>query len=111
MLKPHVDRACRVCRPRKRPGQSDQFTYSLVLPFEEKVQFDAVFYIAAPEFGLGGDTGIPIVHVIDCCIRWSVRVKPQSSSTRYLLERIILAWAIICGGMKALSFGGDRCEL
>ena len=43
-LGPQVVQACQVCRPWKRPGQSNKLTYSLALAFDEEVQFDFVFY-------------------------------------------------------------------
>ena len=45
--------------------------FSLALVFHEDVQFELLFDRSALQPGLGGQHGIPIVHPIDCCTRWS----------------------------------------
>lgn len=92
---PQVVQASQVCRPWKKPGQSNKLTYSLAMTFNEEVQFDLMFYHGALEPGLRGAHGIPIVHLIDCCIRWSARIRSQFGTTRDLSECISLAWVNI----------------
>ena len=50
---PAVVQACQACRPWRRPGQSNRFTFSLALSFQEKVQLDLLFYRSALQPGLG----------------------------------------------------------
>ena len=48
-----VVQACQVCRPWRKPGQSNKLTYSLAMSFNEEVQFDLLFYHSRLEPGLG----------------------------------------------------------
>ena len=100
-------RACQVCRPLGRSEQSNNFTFRLVLSLQEGVQFDLLFYHFALQPGLGGEIGIPIVHWIDCCIRWSARMMRPPRSARDLLDGISIAWENVFGGMTVLISDGD----
>lgn len=77
------------------------------MSFNDEVQFDLSFYRSACEPGLAGEKGIPLVHVMDCCVRWSAVVKPQFRTTRHLLECISLAWVNVFGGMGTLTLDGE----
>ena len=66
-----------------------------------------MFYHSRLEPGLGGAHGIPILHLIDCCIRWSACIKSQSKSTRDLLDGISLAWVNVFGGVHTLTLDGE----
>ena len=106
-LVPHVMQTCQVGRSWKRPSQSDKFTYGLALAFQEDVQFDIRFYHSALQPGLGGETGIPIVHLIDCCIQWAARMLSHSCSTMGLFDCMPVAWVNVFGGMQVLSLDGE----
>ena len=69
------------------------------------MQFDLLLYHSALQLGLGGENGIPIVHLIDCCIRWSACIKSPSKTIRDLLNSISISWANAFGNLKALIFG------
>ena len=75
-LVPQVVQACQVCRDWKRPSNSNKLTFSLAHQFNEEVQFDLMFYRSLLQPSLGGERGIPICHLIDCCIRWSACIVP-----------------------------------
>ena len=77
------------------------------MSFNEEVQFDLLFYHSRLEPGLGGAHGIPIIHLIDCCIRWSACLKSQSKTTKDLLDGISLAWVNVFGGMQTLTLDGE----
>ena len=106
-LVPQVVQSCRVCRPWRKPGQSNKLIYSLAVSFNEEVQFEFVFYHSRFKFGLGGAHGISVVHLIDCCIRWSACMRSQSKTTRELLGGISLAWVNVSGGMTTLVLDGE----
>ena len=107
-LIPQIVQACQVCRPWRRPNQSNELTYSLAMPFNEEVQFDLMFYHSSLEPGLGGVQCIPITHLIGCCIRWSARTRSSSKSIRDLLDNISLAWVNVSGGMQTRTLDGER---
>lgn len=106
-LVPQVVQTCQACQPWRRPGQSNKFTFSLALPFQEEVQFDLLSHHSAFELGLGGEKGIPIVHLIDCCIRWSACMMSSSRSARDLLHCIPAAWVNVLDGMHVLIVDGE----
>ena len=89
-----VVQACRVCRPWKRLSQSHKLTFSHALPSNEEFQFDLLFR-SLFEFGVVGDKGILIIHLIDCCIRWPASMRTQSRTTKDQLEGISIAWVNI----------------
>ena len=104
---PRVVQACQSCRPWKRPSQGNKLTFSFALPFQEEVQFDLLFYRSALQPGLGGENGIPIVHLIDCCIRWSACIKSRSTTIRDLSDSMSIAWINAFGNMTVLTLDGD----
>ena len=50
---------------------------------------------------------MPIIHLIDCCIRWSACLKIASKSVKDLLDGISLAWVNVFGGMQTLTLDGE----
>ena len=102
-LVPQVVQACQVCRPWRRPGQSNKLTFSLALQFNEEVQFDLLFYHSQLQPLLNCEKGIPIVHCIDCCIRWSACTVSPSRKTQDLLDCISGSWVDVFGNMKTLT--------
>ena len=106
-LVPQVVQACQVCRPWKRPGNNNKLTYSLALAFNEEVQFDLLCYHSMLEPNLGSDKGIPIVHMIDYCIRWSACTMVRSKTTKDLLSAISSSWVSIFGNMQVLTLDGE----
>ena len=77
------------------------------MSFNEEVQFDHMCYHSALEPSLGGVQGIPVVHLIDCCIRWSACVRSQSRTTNDSSDCISLAWVNVFGGMHILRLDGE----
>ena len=77
------------------------------MAFNEDVQFDLLFYRGRLGAKLGGAHGVPIIHLIDCCIRWSACLKPQSKTILDLFDGISLAWVDVFGGMRVLTFDGE----
>ena len=73
------------------------------------MQFDLSFYHFALEPNLGGDRGIPIVHLMDCCVRWSVRIRNPSKTTRDPSNSISIAWANAFGNMNVFTLDGESC--
>lgn len=106
-LVPQVVQACQVCRPWKKPAQSNKIIYSLAMQFNKEVQFDLVPYHSALEPGLGGVQGIPIAHVIGCCIRWSACIRSSSKSINDSLDCISIAWGNVFGNMQTLTLDGE----
>ena len=106
-LFPQIIQARQICRPWKKPSQSNQLTYSLATNFNEEVQIDLLFYQSKLEPSLGGAQRIPIIHLIDCCRRWSTCLKPQSKTTKDLLNKISLACVDVFGGMNTLTLDGE----
>ena len=104
---PQVVQACQVCRDWERLGSSNKLTYSLAELFNEEVQFDLLFYRSLLQPTLGGEKGIPICHVIDCCARWSACTMAQSKSTIDLLNCISTSWVTLFGDMKTLTMDGE----
>ena len=70
----------------RKPGQSNKLIYLLAMSFNEEVQFNLSFYHSKLEPGLGGAHGVPIIHLIDYCMRWSACFKSQSKTTWDLLD-------------------------
>ena len=101
-----VVQACQACRNWKRPGNADKLTYSLAQNFNKDVKFDLMFYrnLLQPEFG--GERGIPICHLIGCCIRWSACTMASSKSTSDLLNCISTSWVSVFGNTKTLTLDG-----
>ena len=104
---PQVVQACQVCRPWKGPGQANKLTYSLALSFNEEVQFDLLFYHSRLEPGFGGANGVPIAHLIDCCIRWPACVASPSKTIWDLLNCISNGWVSVFGNMQTLTLDGE----
>ena len=107
-LVPQVVQAYQVCRPWKRPGQSNKLSFSLALSFDGRnVQFDYMFYKSLLEFGFGGEQGIAIVHLMDCCIRWSACRRTPTTTIRGLLGCMSVSWINVFGGMKTSNIDGE----
>ena len=105
-LVPQVVQSCQVCRPWRKPRQNKKFVYSLAFSVNQEVHLDFMFYYSRSEFGLGGVHGGPILHLIDCCIRWSVCIKSHSKTIRNLFDGISVAWANVFGGMNTFILDG-----
>lgn len=109
---PQVAHACQVCREWRRPGNANKLTYSLAQSFNEEVQFDLLFYRSLLQPTSGGDKGIPVVHFIDCCIRWSACSMSPTRGTVDCLNCIYNSWVTIFGAMKTFTMDGKvGCEL
>ena len=106
-LDPQVVRSCQACRPWRRPGQSDKPTYNLSLAFNDEVQLDSLFYRPAFQPGLGGEKDIPIMHLTDCCIRWSVCMMYPSRSASDLLNCTSTARINVFGNMWVSTSDGE----
>ena len=106
-LVPQVVQVCQVCRPWNRPGQPNKFAFALAMSCHEEVQFDITFCHSELEPGVGGEKGIPITHLIDCCTRWSACLNPLSRSINDLLRRISLVWVNVFGGIGVFTCDGE----
>ena len=107
-LVPQVVQACQVRRDWGRPSNSNKFTYSLAEAFNQEVQFDLLFYRSLLQPTLGGEQGIPICHLIGCCIRWSSFTMLLSRTTADLLNCISTSWVTIFGSMTILTLDGNQ---
>jgi hypothetical protein len=65
---PAVVRGGVICRDRRKPPAKSIATFRIVWQFNEEVQMDLIFYHSMIEPGLGS---IPVLHMIDACVRWS----------------------------------------
>ena len=68
---------------------------------------ELLFYHSALQPDLGGDKGIPIVHMIDCCIILSACTISPSKRTTDLLDCISGSWIDVFGNMKVLTLDGE----
>ena len=76
------------------------------MPCQEGVQFELLPYKSALDPGLGGEKGIPIVHLVDCCMRWfACMMSPPRAATDFL-QFISTAWANAVGNLKIPALDG-----
>lgn len=105
-LVPQVVHACQACRDWKRLGNSNTLTYSLAEICNEEVQLDLMFYRSMLQPTFGGEKGIPICHLIECCVRWSACTMAKFKSTTDLLDCISISWVTVIGSPEMLTLDG-----
>ena len=86
---------CSICRMWVRPGPRSIASTSVCTRFNESVQYDLVFY----------KTYI-ILHMIDCCIRWSAACLVEDKLGETLLNAMDKLWFRVYGSPQELV--GDR---
>ena len=106
-LVPAVVQTCQVCREWRRPGNANKLTFSLAESFNEEVQFDLLFYKSLLQPTLGGEKGIPICHLMGCCIRWSACTTSPTRNTANFLNCISNSWIMVFERMETLTLDGE----
>ena len=101
---PAMVQGCRVCRDWKRPGPTNVATIRMVENFNEEVQFDLMFYESLIDKKRGR---LPIIHLIDACIRWSTTAIVASREEEELTMGISRAWISTFGSMTTLVQDGE----
>ena len=80
-----------------RPGPRNKLTVRLSTRFNEAVQFDILFY----------DVWV-VVHLIDECIRWSVKEQVDDHQEESLIEAFTSRWFQPYGPRQVLIMDGER---
>ena len=97
---PGVVQACNICRDWKKPGPKAVHSFRIVHEFNEEVQFGLLFYHSQlePKRGM-----LTVVHLCDCCTRFSRSGIVQSKDERTLCQVIAELWCSIFGPMTTLT--------
>ena len=81
-----VSEYCKTCKRYKKPHPRPVVSPTLASRFNETVAIDIKFY-----------HGIPLLHLIDCCTRFSTTVHLTSKQANVVVESIFSQWITIFG--------------
>ena len=105
---PDVVNGCQICRNWKRPSNRTIVSGALSSKFNNEVQVDLLFYNSLLQPSRNGGEGIPILHVIDTCLRWSAAVVLPDKSEQSLLNAPSTIWISVFGAPGVFTQDEER---
>ena len=105
---PNVVNGCQICRNWKRPSNRTTLAGELSFKFNMEVQVDLLFYNSILQPSRNGEKGIPILHIIGTCLRWSAAVVLPDKSEQTLLNALSQVWIAVFGAPEVFTQDAER---